>query len=104
MTASVNLVCDSKPGRLHRTEQNLIVCIGKFEAEVLHKRLRSKYCNVNAILQDIRPFCDSRASEEAEALLSQKGHTMLRVCLVALTLQYRLAVTSKIHRRRRLVL
>jgi len=53
-------------GTPKRTEQNLFVCIGKFEAEVINiKRLRSTYCTANSKdigLRSARPAYDSRAS------------------------------------------
>jgi len=37
--------------RPKRTEQNLIVCVGKSEAKVTNnKRLRSRYCTVEATI------------------------------------------------------
>ena len=42
-----------------RTEHNLIVYIGKFEAEVTNnRRLRSRYCTVEATRSIARPLSD----------------------------------------------
>jgi len=51
----VTLVYDREPRRYAKTrEQNLIVRIGKSEAEVTNKRLRSMYCTVEAKYRQTR--------------------------------------------------
>jgi len=60
-------VTESLDVRPKTTEQNLIVCSGKSEAEVTSKkRLRSRYCTVEANYREAqsiaRPLCNSRAS------------------------------------------
>jgi len=56
-----------KASTLHQRQQNLIVRIGKSEAEVTNIwRLHSRYCNIEASYRQTRsiaqPLCDSRAS------------------------------------------
>jgi len=69
--ASVNLIYHSlqhwRPRRKKRREQNLIVCSGKYEAEVTNnRRLRSTYCTIEAnywhTRSIARPVCNSRAT------------------------------------------
>jgi len=68
---SVNLVYHNQHGRLRRREQNtinLIVRIGKSEAQVTNnKRLRSRYCTVKANYI-ARPLCDSWQFTHPKAL------------------------------------
>jgi len=64
------------------TEQNLIVRTGKPEAKVTdNKRLRSKYCTVEANYREprniARPLCDSRSSY---LLAVNIGYVMLGYC------------------------